>query len=661
MSNFDYLSYKGNAIFRNQPNHSYFDKPFEDEQDCLFQTLHEIDPHFLTPEEKAQTLKITCVTVIDPRTQKPINQLCYDHTQEEKTQKFNSPKRSMMTEKQHELGVKVLNALQQCLEVDEENMFNWYRLQKIRVNEKEYFQRYVFELSQVNKEQMYAPCRKLLELYQKWYKQKVIKLIKKYPAESYNTHLGLPQVRQCKNVLSDEQAEITQPEIVTKLGAECLWQDDTKQEIKKLKHSISSYEEIYINSEDLKESLEEQLKTQFEKLLEDEMEEKSIFYIPLESLLFLLTAGDYVDMPMEMLLNIKETENLEGITKRYLIMEQPLPPRQAGWHTYQQVVEQAIKGMLSVKQLNTQEKENLHTEMGVDNSPEYKISTIEEFMQKTTTKVNKLCKFSKVLTKWQLGTLEDNAPLKIFTSIESFVENKDVSIKLEFKAKFGCEIFTKYDLLKEWFKLKLLQKTKTHCLRLDTTNYQALLEETLSIRKLEEYLLVYHINCQQLLNNLYEFLKMLYNMPLGHYMLRYNPKFKDKLMLCKPSQEIAQNTINLHQLLQTDVTDLQFMTDQNFLLINENLCSLMHLQHGILPAAFCPRTQPKKVMSSGHLSKQKTAVKQPVKEIKKPAKNKTQMKRARRRQRLYEEIKTKKDEMKELMQEMELDRKMLNM
>ncbi|XP_037815894.1 little elongation complex subunit 2 [Lucilia sericata] len=663
MSNFDYLSYKGNAIFRDQPNHSYFDKPFDDEQDCLFQALHEIDSHFLKPEQKAQTLNINSETVIDPRTQKPINQLCYDHTQEEATQKFHSPKRSMMTEKQHELGVKVLNALQQCLEVEEEDMFNWYRLQKIRVNEKEYFQRYVFELSQGNKEQMYAPCRKLLELYQKWYKQKVFKLMKRYPPESYNTHLGLPQVRQCKNVLSDQQVEIIQPEIVTKLGAECRWQDDTKQEIKKFTYSIGSYAEIYINSEDLKETLEDKLKTQFEKLLEDEIEENAVFYMPLESLLFMVAAGDYVDIPTEMLLNIRESENGEGVTKRYIIMEQPLPSRQAGWHTYQQVVEQAIKGMLSVKQLDTQEEDNLPTMEGRDNSTEYRVSTIEDFMQKSPPIANKLCKFSKTLIKWQLGTLEDIAPFKIFTSLESFAENKDFSIKLEFKPKFGCEIFTKYDLLKEWFKLKLLQKSGTNCLRLDTTNYQTLLEESLSIRKLEEYLSVYHISCQQLLNNLYEFLKMLYNMPLGHYMLRYNPKFKDKLMLCKPSQEITQNTIKLYQLLQTDVTDLQFMTDQSFLLIDENLCSLMHLQHRILPAAFCPRTQPKKNISSGkgYVPKQKTIVKQPAKEPKKPIKNKTQMKRARRRQRMFAEIKAKKDEMKELRQEMELDHKMLDM
>ncbi|XP_065356485.1 little elongation complex subunit 2 [Calliphora vicina] len=659
MSNLDYPIYKGNAIFREQPNHSFFDKPFEDEQDCLFQCLNEIDPHFLKPQQQAEHLTVSNITVTDPRTNKSITQLSYDHTREEQTKKFPSPKRSMMTEKQHELGVRVLSALQQRLEVEEEDMYNWYRLQKIRLKEKQYFQKFVYEFSQSSKEQMYAPCRKLLELYQKWYKTKMLKLMKSYPPESYNTHLGLPQVRQCKNILSEQQVQITNQEVVNTIGEECSWHDDVKQKFKNLNYSIGSYTEIYLNSEDLKESLEDNLKTQFKNYAEQELAECSQLYIPLESLLFLITAGDYIDMPSEMLLTIQETEIVDNDNKKYIIMDQPLPSRQVGWHSYQQMVQQAAIAMLSVKQKET--LENVQTNVSIENSKNFKVSTVQDFMQKSTLTADKLCKFSKTLTKWQLGTLEDNPLLEIYTSLDSHTKNKDFSLKLEFKPSYGCEILTKYDLLKEWFKLKLLQKTKSNSLRLDVTNYQILLEESLDINKLEEYLSFYHINCQQLINNLYEFLKMLHNMPTGHYMLRYNPKFKDKLMLCKPSQEITQNTINLHQLLQTDVTDIQFMTEVNFLTIDENLCSLMHFQHKILPAAFCPRADTRKANNngSGFVSKQKKPI-VPPKDAKKPPINKTKMKRIRKRKRIIDTIKAKNEEMKEMRQEMELDRKMLN-
>ncbi|KAM7360995.1 little elongation complex subunit 2 [Cochliomyia hominivorax] len=657
MSNFDYLEYKGHSIFRNQPNHAYFDKPL-DEQDCLFQCLHEIEAHFLKPEQQTENLNSTYNIVLDPRTKNPITNLYYDHSQEEKTKLFAAPKRSTMTERDHELGVRVLNALQLGFKINDEDMYDWHRLTDKRLQEKQNFQKFVFEFAQTNKEKMYVPCHKLLELYRKWFKNRAIKLMEKYSSQSYNTHLGLPHVNQCKNFIKDYQLLMEQQEIITKSGETCKWQDYINKEFIKFNHSIESYFNVYTNSEDIKDSLEKELQTQFVSMIEkEEISETAKLYIPLESLLFLVTAGDYIDMPTEMILNIKEYKSSESDFNKYIIMDLPLPSRQGGWHTYQQVVQQSAIAVVSLQQTSvTEERKSLNMEESFKN---FRVFPLQEFMQKNTQRPDKLCKFSKLLMKWHLRpNLADETPLEIYTSLDNFTENKDWFLKLEYKPRFGCEVLTKYDLLKQWFQFKLLKSFKSSCFRLDVTNFQLLLEESLTLNKLEEALNVnYNINCQQLLNNLYEFLIMLYQMPLGHYMLRFNAKYKDKLMLCKPSQEITQNTIHLHQLLQTEVTDLDFMSQQDFLAIDANLCSLMHLQHTIIPAAFSPRAKFDK--SFHNRQKKLPELKKTAKEVKTSLMNKMKKKRERRRQRLIENFKAQRNEQNELNREIEMDRKLL--
>ena len=665
---FNPLEYKGNAIFRNQPNHSYFDKSFEDGSDPLFLLVNDIDSYFWRPEQTANSLNLLPVSVKDPRTQKPVNLLEYDHTKEEKCKIFQANKRSILTEQQHEMCVQALNGMQHGLVVEEEYSYNWYSTQNARQKEREQFQKFVTEYCQNNRDQMYLPCRQLLELYQKWYKVRSQKLMMKYAQAAYNTHLGLPHVNVCKNALKELQVEICDQEIVGHFGTRSKWDENSCKELKKLKQRLESYQEAYIHSEELKDNLENELQNIFVNELSKQNQNGNLmFYMPIESLLFLLTAGDYLDVSMEMLLNIKEITNETNDNEKIVIMEVPLPSRQAGWHSYHQVVEHAALALLSINEIkkHEQDTEVCGKPLQYNTSP-YKVFPFEDFVKNSQASADKLCRFSKALVKWQLKPIED-PPLNLYTSILNYpMKEEDCSnsltLKLEYKPQFGCEIMTKYELLREWLKLKLLPNTRTTCVRLAIQNYQTLLQESLTIQKLEEYLFTcYHVNCQQLLNNLYEFLKILHNMPCDHYMLRFNPKFKDKLMLCKPSKEITQNTIHLHQLLAYDVNDVLFMSQQSFLPIDDNLCSLMHLQHNIIPCAFSPQAVELKVAAPRKRPNKEVQNKATKKQSPKDKKiNKSRLKRTRKRKREFEDLKTKLQEKQQIEHEMQEESKMLS-
>lgn len=651
---FNPLEYKGNAIFRNQPNHSYFDKSYDDGSDPLFLLVNDIDPYFWQPEQRAETLNLVPVAVEDPRSQTPLKRLKYDHTKENTLNVFHANKRSILTEQQHEICVQALNRMQQGMIIEEEQLYHWYSTETARQKEKEQFQKFVTEYCQNNRDQIYLPSRQLLELYQKWYKKRSQNLMARYTQAAYNTHLGLPHINICKNVLKDLQVDMCNMEIVAHLGTQSKWNENGCKELKKLKQRMESYQEVYMNSEVIQDDLEKDLQTLFlNNRLKQDQNESHVFYVPLESLLFLLTAGDYMDIPMEMLLTIREINKESNENEKVVVMDLPLPARQAGWHTYHQVVEQAALALLSINELK---KEDHHTEeygnLLQNDTIKYKVNTFEEFIKSSKASADKLCKISKSLIKWQLKPLED-PPIHLYTSILNFPVkenevNNSFSLKLEYKPQFGCEIMTKYELLKEWLKLKLLQKPKTSCIRLDILNYQPLLQESLTVQKLEDYLATcYQFNCQQMLNNFYEFLKMLYNMPCDHYMLRFNPKFKDKLMLCKPSKEITQNTIHLHQLLCNDITDILFMSQQVFLPIDDNLCSLMHLQHKIIPCAFSPRAEElrgevlHRQAKKGADNKSKLMTNKAAREHSPKNKkiNKSRLKRTRKRQRDFENLK----------------------
>uniref|UniRef100_A0A1I8P8B0 Little elongation complex subunit 2 C-terminal domain-containing protein n=1 Tax=Stomoxys calcitrans TaxID=35570 RepID=A0A1I8P8B0_STOCA len=590
MNNFPY-DRRMNTIFRNQPSYTYFNKSCADPQDILFRSLNEIDEYYLQPEQLANQRAFEKFTVSDPRTKQTVNDIFFNHSGNITTKIFRSPKWSCLNISQHSVGVRIVKARQEEAELDESDFYIWHNMEKLRQKESQEFHKFVYEFSQANKEILYEPTKKLTDLYNLWYVQKTERLLQKYPDTCYNTHLGLPHLKMCKEALKDQWAEITKVECLNSASLESSSHkglaDSIKLDFKPLDRNIEKYFKDRLCTEKLKEELENKARQKFLHALEYCEANTQPYYMPLESLLFLLTAGDYVDIPLEMLIEIKETGTSQS-GQKYIFMDSPLPPRQMGWHTYQQVVELAALGYMSSIQAYSQNEDMKEISACAKDPLHYKVQTIEEYMQSYKPDID--TNFSQTLFKWQLKARDKEPSKEIYTVFDSFpCSNGPLTFKLEHKPKFGCELMTKYELLRDWFNLKLRGKPKSNCYRLNTSNFQTMLKESQSLSKLELQLsTTYHIVMPHLLSNLYEFLNLLTSMPCGPYMLRYNPKFKDKMMLCKPSQEVTQNTVHLHELLKSQPSELLFMSQQSYLPIADNLCSLMHLEHQTLPCTFRP-------------------------------------------------------------------------
>ncbi|XP_061388430.1 little elongation complex subunit 2 [Musca vetustissima] len=573
------------STFRNQPSYTYFNKSIADPKDNVYLLLNEIDAHFMEPQQLADKRGFENVTIIDPRNQKLVTDILYDYTTKYSTKVFYSPRPSSLNFAQHSIGMRVVKARQEGTELAEDDYLIWHKMESKFLKETQEFQKYVYEYHQTNKEVIYAPARMLMDLYKLWYGRKAEKLLKRYSDLSYNTHLGLPHVRVCKEALKEQWAEIVEVQVKTEMN---LSMKPDQMDLKQVKRNLEIFFQNYVDSESRKEEMEDSTKNEFVKSL-GSTEGFPLFYIPLDSLLFLLTAGDYVDLPMEMLLDIKEKEG--DSEEKYIIMDLPLPARQMGWHTWQLVVESGATAYLcrsseQQQKLKDQEEDNAMLTDSQESIP-YVLKTIEDYMESLANRDGEHCKFSQSCTKWQLKAKDKDLIQHIHTIIPTNLAID--SIKLEYKPKFGCELQTKYELLRAWLKLKLLNNKSSTCHRLDVNNFQTLLAERQTLEKLQFQLsTTYHIQIPQLLSNLYEFLNLLTQMPCGHYMLRYNPKFRDKFMLCKPSEEITQNTTNIHQLLKTEPSELLFMSQQSYLPIADNLCSLMHVQHKLIPCTFRP-------------------------------------------------------------------------
>ncbi|XP_075148706.1 little elongation complex subunit 2 [Haematobia irritans] len=576
------------SIFRNQPSYRYFNKSIMDPGDLAFRRMNEIDVFYLQPEQLADNRGFVKYSLCDPRTKQPVDDFLFDHTGNITTKIFHSPKFSCMNAAQHSIGVRVQKALQDEDEIDEADYLIWRKTERTRQKEAQQFHKFVYDFSQTNKEKVYEPAKHLMVMYKQWYEWKAKRLLNKYPDMSYNTHLGLPHLRMCKDPLKEQ---LTTIEEVTTIDVEIpninTERDNDKGvtlDFKLLKRQLNRYTDELMNLEEIKEKFEEDAKEKFTKSML--MGEPNIheYYIPLDSLLYLLTAGDYVDLPTEMLLNINEHDT----GQKYIVMDSPLPSRQMGWHTVKHVAEKTTEAYVSLSRVYRDE--SLEISGCPKDTLTYEVKTVEDYMENYARLRTKDCNISHKFIKWELNSEDKETTKHIYTVFDNPLNGMTpYSLKLENKPNFGCELMTKYELLRDWFKLKLQGQTKGTCYRLDINNFQTLLEENQTLLKLEQQLsTTYHIVISQLLSNLDEFLRLLLTMPCGPYMLRYNSKYRDKMMLCKPSKEITSYTVYLHQLLKSEPSHLLFMSQQSYLPIVDNLCSLMHLQHKTLPCAFRP-------------------------------------------------------------------------
>ncbi|XP_030374266.1 little elongation complex subunit 2 [Scaptodrosophila lebanonensis] len=592
--------YQGNAVFRNQPSYKIFNKSFEHVDDTLFAFLNDVNHEILKEEVKAPSQIFTCYNcpLEDPRTGKPVINSLHDYAKKKQSVAFPNPQGhySSLTREQQSACLRVLLAWKRNKPLSENDLVIWQQTETIRSKEQKLVQEYISNYARTQKELLYEPIRRLVSLYRKWYEQQV-KLLQQLPnfERSYVTYSGFPQLQQCKS-LNNQIADIEHVQLIQRTGEVRLWPvvKVTKQELYTLHIRLERYASVVgaVNT--------------FEDNHNRETE-ADVFVLPLESLLMLLLAGSYTDLPKEMLLKIHQAE---GSDYKCIEFKDPLPARSCGWHTNSAVINQAYRAYSSqpgqaqwvrfadngsVNVLNDiASLECDDSERHLNLNAEYKLQLCD---------LNDICtselKTNSALIKWRLNcanTAYDGQNFIMYTSLEiPAVQDRTANqavgchlIKLESKSECGCEIMTKYELLKAWLQLKLLQSNVGLCTRISLHGFTPLLEEQLTVEGLEQQLReCYHINMPQFLCNFYEFLKLLRSVPSGDYVLRYTQKYKDKFLLCKPTVGKTAHSFKLSDLLNETPTDDNFWTDNtSYLPISPTLCSRMHEERNLLPLAF---------------------------------------------------------------------------
>ncbi|XP_041565475.1 little elongation complex subunit 2 isoform X2 [Drosophila elegans] len=344
------------------------------------------------------------------------------------------------------------------------------------------------------------------------------------------------------------------------------------------------------------------------KLLRDEekdleLEAGNIFVLPLDSLLMLLTTGSYIDLPTEMFVSLRECPKSKH---KCMEFQAPFPARNCGWHTNSLVLKRAYEAYASqpgeAKWLEF-EPNGAVKEVPDKSNPE--MSSIDLHMAYKPQPIDQQSSdivdgsTNAALVSWSLrckGEGVEHKDFQIFSTlpISAVRDCKDKVpigchfIKLENKPDCGCEIMSKYELISAWLQLKLLRAELGHCTRISLRDFEPMLEEKLTLISLEQQLHdYYNTSMPQLLSNLCEFLKLLDTVPIGKYLLRYSPKYKDKFLLCNATKEATAQSFQLHQLLtETSPSDQIFLTQSSYLPISPTLCGRLHTELQLLPCAF---------------------------------------------------------------------------
>ncbi|CAD6993804.1 unnamed protein product [Ceratitis capitata] len=598
------------TFFYNQPSYTHFNKSFDDTCDALFLHLNEVHPVFMKREQIDEDFEYEIL--LDPRTKKEVEQILYDHTFDGQQRKelFRSSTPSNLSKTDHLVCLRLLKAWQEFREVNEADVLHWRRIEQVRKKEKIAFDQFVMEYSRTRKRAIYAPCERLVMLYKRFYSAKVNKLLAEYPENlPFNTHVGLPQPQSLTG--SQSGVYIENVRLIRRQG----WVPILRNYVNDFQHlnlRLENHIDNFIDSMNKQENFKWELNMSSNRQADE-------FYIPIESLIFLLTADNFADSPSEVPLEISESS---GANFKTVTFDEPLPPRSCGWFAHKQIIENAFDALLSTSKytrwlymendsINLQKSDEAPEISGVNSTETgYTVYEFNEYLKKHAMKVEDNIKTNFAVVQWNLSGKMDESDshkqqfftrLKLAPAMDELGTEflSSLAFKLEYKPKFGAEVMTKYELIREWFRLKLLGQCKgfsNHvlCLRLAVNDFSVQLEHKLVLSLIEKQLAeTYHIDMPKLLAGLAETLQLLVKMPAGKYLLRYNPKYPNKLLLAAPSKEITLNTVFVHSLLNVVPSDLAFMTEEQHLPISDVLCSAVHTNHNIMPCAFRPCFQAK--------------------------------------------------------------------
>ncbi|KAH8338966.1 hypothetical protein KR074_009987 [Drosophila pseudoananassae] len=602
--------YQGHSIFRDEPSYKVFNRSFENNFDSFYTYINEVDPVVLREEvegpSKIFTSFATNLALKDPRTKEIPKKVVYDHTNKKLGYDFYNPQKhySDLTPAQQAACVRALLSLQRGEPTTDKDFEQWNATEGKRCTERQQVQKHFHDYEVSKREVIYLPMKRLVTAYRKWYDKKVDSILKNHPDKSYITFSGLPQLSQCKG-LNGDTASIEEIELERIKGRVRLCPDaKIKREVfRTLNVRLDRYSGS--KTEDFRNLLKEEEK-------KTELQARNIFVLPLESLLMLLTSGSYVDLATEMFLNIKES-SYSGY--KCVEFQNPFPARNCGWHTNNLVLSQAYEAYSSqpgeAKWLDYKSTD-IRNEVPyplISETPSlnlnmsYEPQLIDEDSSAMPDSYS-----NAALVSWILKCQDQNFQMFSTLSIPA-VRDADGKkflgchlIKLENKPDCGCEFMTKYELLKAWLQIKLLQAEVGHCTRVSLQDFDTVLEENLTLEYVEQQLYdYYNTNMPQLLSNLFEFLKIFHTVPVGEYMLRYSPKYKDKFLLCTSTKEASNQSFQLHQVLREIVPSGQnFLAQSSYLPVSATLCGRMHKELQLVPCSFPSQPKGKVAKRNGH-------------------------------------------------------------
>ncbi|XP_017074719.2 little elongation complex subunit 2 [Drosophila eugracilis] len=620
--------YEGKPIFRNKPSYKHFNKSFEHVDDSLYTFLNEVDPEILRMElqEPSDVFKSynRNTALKDPRTNEIPGSTTCDHSSDSSGYSFPNPldQHSELNLKQQAACIRVLLAWQRNEPVDEGDFVVWQATEKKRCNEQQRVQKHIHDHEHGRKEIVYAAMKSLVAIYRMWYELKARKLLKAYPNESYVTFSGLPQLSQCKS-LNSQTASIEQVELERIAGRVRLCQglDVSQETFRTLRVRLDRY--AVRETKEPAKILQDEEKNQ-------ELENGDVLVLPLDSLLMLLTTGAYIDLPTEMFVSLKESSMSKH---KCMEFQAPFPARNCGWHTNSLLLKHAFETYISQPgQAKWLDFEPNRAVREVADKSTCEIPSIDLQMAYNPHAIDQQSSdilegsTNTGLVSWILkckteGEGDENKQFQVFSTL-SIPAVKDSQgkepfgchfIKLENKPDCGCEIMSKYELISAWLHLKLLQSDMGHCTRISMRDFRPMLEEKFTLMSLEQQLRdYYNTSMPQVLSNLYEFLKLLDTVPIGEYLLRYSPKYKDKFLLCQATTQATAKSFKLHQLLtETSPSDQVFLTQSSYLPIAPTLCGRLHEELQLLPCAFPAKTNGRSVQ------RRKVAVpkSEPVKQV----------------------------------------------
>ncbi|CAD7087826.1 unnamed protein product [Hermetia illucens] len=236
----------------------------------------------------------------------------------------------------------------------------------------------------------------------------------------------------------------------------------------------------------------------------------------------------------------------------------------------------------------------------VDLDCDYHIVDYNEYLHKKTPRPSESIAFSssEIFRKWAIKRKSSNAnsmQMNIITktSVPFFqFENGEptfvnLSLKIENKIDFGAELMTKNELTREWLRQYLISNGFTKRVRLDAHDSKLIAIQNLDLNDIEaELKRLYNTSPEDMLSPLFSMLTLIQNFPVGDYLLKFNPKFSDKLMVYSKASTNSVNGINLPELYESIRFKGNFIQSSDYIPIDGNVVTDWHKTYNVLPCCF---------------------------------------------------------------------------